>query len=83
MKYRIILLKRARKFIEKQPRDMREKILREIYKLSDGDVKPLKAHKNVYRLRIDNIRVIYTIERDIITITVSDAGSCGQIYKRY
>ena len=83
MKYKIILLKRARKFIKKQPRDMREKILRDIYKLPDGDVKPLKAHKNVYRLRIDNIRVIYTIERDIITITVSDAGSRGQIYKRY
>ena len=58
MKYKIILLKRARKFIEKQPPKMQEKILKSIYSLPDGDTKMLKGHKDVFRLRIDNVRVI-------------------------
>lgn len=83
MKHEIIILKRARKFIEKQPKKTAEKILRAIYKLPEGDIKPLRGHADVYRLRIDDIRVIYTFERSKITITVVDAGSRGQIYNRY
>ena len=83
MKYKIILLKRARKFIEKQTPKMQEKILKSVYNLPNGDTKMLKGHKDVFRLRIDNVRVIYTINHDIVTITVIDAGSRGQIYNNY
>ena len=37
---------------------MQEKILKAIYSLPDGDTKMLKGHKDVFRLRIDNVRVI-------------------------
>lgn len=83
MKYKIVLLKRARKYIEKQTPKMQEKILKAIYNLPNGDIKMLKSHKDVFRLRIDNVRVIYTVNHDIVTITVIDAGSRGQIYNNY
>ena len=83
MKYKIVILKRARKFIEKQDKNTQEKLLREIFKLPDGDTKVLKGHTGIYRLRIDSYRVIYTIDNDIVTITVIDIGNRGQIYNRY
>lgn len=43
----------------------------------------LKGHKDVFRLRVDNVRVIYTVNHEIVTITVIDAGSRGQIYNNY
>lgn len=43
----------------------------------------MKGHNGLYRLRIDNVRVIYTIENDVLMINVIDAGNRGQIYKRY
>lgn len=39
MKYNIIILKRARKFIEKQAHQIQVKILNEISKLPAGDTK--------------------------------------------
>ena len=83
MKYKIIILKRAMKYIRKQPRDFQEKILKEIYKLPIGDVRKMKGHHDLYRLRIDKIRVIYTIDNNILTITVIDAGNRGEIYNKY
>ena len=83
MKYKIVILKRARKFIEKQDKKTQEKLLKEIMKLPEGDTKMLKGHNGIYRLRVDNFRVIYTIDNNIVTITVIDIGNRGQIYNRY
>ena len=83
MKYKIFILKRARKFIEKQTHQIQEKLLKEIYNLPSGDTKMLKGHDNVFRLRVSDFRIIYTIDRDIVTITVIDIGNRGQIYKKY
>lgn len=83
MKFKIIILKRARKFIEKQNPQVREKLLREIYKLPEGDTKMLKGHTGVFRLRSGDYRIIYTVNRDIVTITVVDVGNRGQIYNKY
>lgn len=83
MKFKIIILKRARKFIEKQNPQVQEKLLREIYKLPEGDTKMLKGHTGVFRLRSGDYRIIYTVNRDIVTITVVDVGNRGQIYNKY
>lgn len=41
MNYKIIILKRARKFIEKQTPETQERILQSIMNLPEGDVKSL------------------------------------------
>ena len=83
MNYKIIILKRARKFIEKQTPEIQKRILQAIMKLPDGDIKSLRGHNGVFRLRINDFRIIYSLDNETITITVIDAGNRGQIYKNY
>jgi mRNA interferase RelE/StbE len=81
--YRIEIMKPARKFIERQPRGQQERLLKAIYKLPhEGDIKPLAGHENVYRLRVGNFRVIYSIHDDVLTVIVMKIGNRGDVYKR-
>lgn len=82
MKYQIVIDKPALKFLQKQPQDQRERLLKAIYKLPDmGDIKPMSGHENLYRLRVGTYRVIYTIENNILTIRVLTIGNRGDVYK--
>lgn len=83
MSYEIVLEKRARKFIEKQAKPERERIIRAIYHLPEGDVKAMAGHPGVFRLRVGEYRVIFTKEDSVLLITVVDAGNRGQIYSQY
>lgn len=82
MTYQIIIEKRARRFIEKQPKPQQARILLAISKLPDqGDMKPLQGHSGIFRLRVGDDRILYRIEAETITVVVMDAGNRGQIYK--
>lgn len=83
MKYKIVILKRARKYIEAQTAKVQKQLLYAIQQLPNGDTKQLKGKENLFRLRVGNVRVIYSIDNNIITITVIDIGNRGQIYNRY
>ena len=83
MTYQIRFEKTAMKFLEKQPQNQRERILKAIYKLPDeGNIKPLGGYENLYRLRVGDYRVLYTIHEDIVTIRVLNIGNRGDIYKK-
>lgn len=82
MKYRIEILKKPQKFIKAQPRNQQERLLKAIYQLPDGDVKPLAGYSNAYRLRVGSYRVIYELKNDILLITVVNIGNRGQVYNR-
>ena len=80
--YRIEIMKPARKFIERQPRNNQERLLKAIYKLPhEGDVKSLSGHNNVYRLRVGDYRVIFSVHNEILTVEVMTIGNRGGIYK--
>lgn len=82
MNYNIELSKLARKFIEKQPKPNQVRILTAISKLPlEGDIKTLSGKKDNYRLRVGDFRIIYTVQNDILLITVVNIGNRGQIYK--
>ena len=82
MSYTIQLTKKARKFIASQPRSRQEQLLRAIYKLPDaGDIKPIEGTSSLYRLRVGQYRVIYTLQSSILTVTVINIGNRGDIYK--
>lgn len=82
MTYRIFIEKRARKFIEKQPKPQQKRILEAIRKLPEqGDIKALKGHTGFYRLRVGDYRIIYIVENEKLVVVVTDAGNRGQIYK--
>lgn len=86
MKYKIVIEKLAEKFIVKLPKPEKERVLRAIYNLPNGsDIKELKGKKNkgLYRLRVGDYRIIYTIDDGKLIVYVIDADNRGDIYKRY
>ena len=82
MQYEIKIQKSALNFIAKQPKVQKERLLKAICQLPDiGDIKALTGYSGVYRLRVCDYRVIYTVDHDILLVDVIDAGNRGDIYK--
>ena len=82
--YRIVLKKKAKKFIDKLPKNERIRIVSAIEKLPNGeDIKQLKGHNNLLRLSVGEYRIIYTVDNGECIILVIDVGNRGDIYKRY
>ncbi len=80
--YKINFEKAAIKFLEKQDKAQRIRLYKAIYKLPDGtDIKSLKGC-NMYRLRVGNYRILYTIDETIKIIMIENIDNRGQVYKR-
>ncbi|RHI85583.1 type II toxin-antitoxin system RelE family toxin [Mediterraneibacter gnavus] len=84
MRYQIVLEKPAQKFLKRLNRTDKERILRAIYKLPEGEnIKRLKGHQDLLRLRVGDYRVIYTVNNGKLVVCVVDIGNRGDVYKRY
>lgn len=82
--YKIVIERPAEKFIVKLPRPEKERVLRAIAKLpNEGDIKKLKGHADLLRLRVGDYRIIYTVDYGELIVMVIDADNRGQIYNRY
>ncbi len=82
--YQIIIKKKAKKFIDKLPRDEKIRVVSAISLLPNGeDIKKLKGHDNLFRLRVGAYRIIYTVDNGKCIVFVIDAGNRGEIYNRY
>lgn len=83
MEYIKKVKKKAKKFIDKQDKNQRNRIYMAINKLPEGDIKLLKGYNTIYRLRVGEYRIIFEwIENEII-IDVMDADNRGDVYKNY
>lgn len=47
-----------------------------------GDIKSMQGRTNAYRLRIGNLRVLYTIDTDSDIILVSKIAPRGKVYRK-
>lgn len=82
--YRIIIKKKAKKFIDNLPRNEKMRVVSAIEQLPNGeDIKKLKGHDKLLRLRVGDYRIIYTVDNGELIVYVIDAGNRGQIYNRY
>ena len=82
--YKIVLKKSAKKFIDKLPINEKRRIVSAIERLPAGeDIKPLKGHPGVLRLRVGNYRIIYTVDHGQLVVCVIDIGNRGQIYNQF
>lgn len=82
--YQIIIKKKAKKFIDKLPTNERKRVVSAITQLPNGeDIKKLKGHDDLLRLRVGNYRVVYTIDNGKLVVYVIDIDNRGEIYKRY
>lgn len=83
MNYAITFEKAAKKFIKKQSPKMQTVLLTVISKLPNGtDIKKLQGH-DLYRMRVGNVRIIYSIDNDVKIINIENIDNRGQIYKKY
>lgn len=82
--YRIVLKKKAKKFIDDLPQNERRRVVSAIEQLPNGeDIKKLKGHADLLRLRVGDYRIIYSVDHGELVVYVIDVGSRGQIYNRY
>ncbi len=81
--YTITFEKSAKKFLKSQNAKLQTKILSAISNLPYGtDIKRLHGY-NLYRMRINDIRIIYSIDHDIRIINIENIDNRGDIYKKY
>ncbi len=82
--YSIVLKKKAKKFIDSLPLSEKKRLVRAMERLPSGeDVKKMKGYADLYRLRVGDYRVIYTVNNGELVVYVIDVGNRGDIYKRY
>ena len=82
--YQIIIKKVAKQFIDRLPTNEKRRIVSAIERLPNGeDIKKLKGHDGLLRLRVGEYRIIYTVDHGELIVYVIDAGNRGQVYKRY
>ena len=82
--YQIIIKKPAKRFIDKLSMHEKQRIVLAIEKLPEGEnIKSLKGYKGLFRLRVGNYRIIYSVDHGKLVVYVLDAGNRGDIYKRY
>lgn len=72
--------KEAVKAISKQDKNTKRRIRAAIEKLPFGDVKKLQGYSNDYRLRVGDLRVLYSVNGE--TIIIKNVIPRGQAYKR-
>lgn len=77
---RIEYKKKAVKYINSCDKQTKQRLKEAIEKLPIGDVKKLSGLETDYRLRVGDLRVLFSIEDD--TITIKDILPRGQAYKR-
>ncbi|MCH5209443.1 MAG: type II toxin-antitoxin system RelE/ParE family toxin [Oscillospiraceae bacterium] len=71
--------KQAIKFLSRQDRPTKERIVDAINKLPAGDVKKYQGTNSRYRLRVGDFRVIFDKQDNILYI--EKIGSRGDVYK--
>ena len=79
-KMQIEYKKKAVKYINSCDRATKQRLKIAIEKLPLGDVKKLAGLENDFRLRVGNLRILFSIEEDIIII--NDILPRGRAYKR-
>lgn len=70
--------KQAYKYLKKLHKPKREQIITAIEKIPEGNIIKLRGYNDLYRLRVNDYRVIYT--HDFKVIKVEKIGSRGDIY---
>ncbi len=86
--YSLIFSKDARKFIDKQTAQTKQRIRNALLQLAENpfsnrQVKRLKGTEDILRLRVGDFRVVFSIEEDKLVILVISIGSRGDIYNRF
>jgi len=83
-KFAILFTRSARKELENLPNAAVERILASISKLSSepfpGGCKKLKGEKHIWRIRVDDYRIIYSVYPDMLVIDIIRIRHRREVY---
>lgn len=83
--YTVLVDKKVEIFIKKQPANQAKRLRDAISSLAKNPrshgCKKLEGYDDEYRLRIGQMRILYTINDAIVTVIVLKAGYRGDVYK--
>ena len=81
-RYSVEFSKKAAKSYARLPEDYKSLVDLALYKLSEGlpvDIKPIIGEKDIYRIRVGQYRILFTIIDNVVLI--SRIGPRGDVYK--
>lgn len=82
--YKILISTRARKSIDNLPKEARTVIIDKIETLiSDNtnlDIKKLQGHKNLYRVRAGDYRIVFQVSKSQLLIIIALVAHRKEIY---
>jgi len=84
-RYKVQIVKKARKVIERLPKNLKERVVAEIDGLEEeprpaGCVK-LRGYDNLYRIRVGDWRIAYAIEDDVLVVLILKVAPRSRIYR--
>jgi len=86
-RYILLISRKADKFLEDTREKLRKTIISELTDLENfplfekpHDLAKIKGHRDYYRLRLGDIRVIFRLDRDNHTIYVEKIGRRENVY---
>jgi mRNA interferase RelE/StbE len=86
MPYRVDVAKHAQRQIRNLAPQIQTRVMTRILALGNNprsaDVKRLAGEDDLYRIRVGDYRVIYTIEDDVLLVLVVSVGHRSEIYRR-
>ena len=85
MAYRVIIAKSAAKSLNALPKKFQVRVIGVIDLLSENPYPPASKKlkgRDGYRIRTNDYRILYTIENEILTVTVVAVGHRKEIYKK-
>ena len=85
MMFTVLLTKKARKELDRMQKDSRDRILFSLQQLRVNPFSGKKLdgeHEGFWAMRVWPYRIIYTIEKHLITVTVVAIGDRKDIYRR-
>ena len=82
MPYKVFLEKAAEKYLRRQDRDSQVRLLKAIKALPpDKGVKKLKGFDSTFRVRVGDVRIIFSIDEATHSVRVIAIGPRGQVYR--
>lgn len=83
--YKLIINRRAIKFLSSQEKSVKKRIGQGLEGLlevpPEGDIKTMKGHIGLYRLRVGIYRILFYINHAEKIVYVESIGSRGDVYK--
>ncbi len=76
---RIEYKKKAVKYINNADKSTKKRLKEAIERIPFGDIKKLKGYEKEYRLRVGDLRVLFTMDAE--TLIINDIKPRGQAYK--